>query len=88
LAASIVLLLSVERIVFGGGVMSDGSLLPLVRSALFELLHGYLPALADLQAANTYVCQPALGTSSGIAGALLLAQEELLAVITSNGDSR
>jgi fructokinase len=32
-AASIALMLSTERIVFGGGVMSDGTLIPLVQGA-------------------------------------------------------
>ena len=75
LAASIALMLSVERIVFGGGVMSDGTLVPLVREAMFRLLNGYLPALADRESANAYVCMPSLGSRSGIAGALLLALE-------------
>jgi fructokinase len=75
MAASIALMLSVERVVFGGGVMSDGTLIPLVREAMFEALNGYIPALADREAASGYVCLPALGVNSGIAGALLLAQE-------------
>jgi fructokinase len=75
LAASIALMLSVERIVFGGGVMSDGTLLPLVQEAMFQSLNGYLPALSDREAANAYVCMPSLDGKSGITGALLLAQE-------------
>jgi fructokinase len=77
LAASIVLMLSVERIVFGGGVMSDGTLIPLVQKAMFELLNGYIPALANREAANAYVCAPSLGAKSGITGALLLAEGAL-----------
>jgi fructokinase len=75
LAASIALMLSVERIVFGGGVMSDGTLLPLIQAAMFRSLNGYLPALANRESANAYVCAPLLGSKSGIAGALLLALE-------------
>jgi fructokinase len=75
LAAAIALMLSVERIVFGGGVMSDGTLIPLVLDAMLKVLNGYLPALADREMASAYVCLPSLGASSGIAGALLLAQE-------------
>lgn len=77
LAASIVLMLSVERIVFGGGVMSDGTLIPLVQRNLFDLLNGYIPALASREAATAYLCAPSLGAKSGITGALLLAQEAL-----------
>jgi fructokinase len=75
LAASIALMLSVERIVFGGGVMSDGTLVPRVREVMFRLLNGYVPALAGREAANAYVCQPSLDARSGITGALLLAEE-------------
>jgi fructokinase len=76
LAASIALMLSVERVVFGGGVMSDGTLLPQVREAAFRYLNGYIPALQDAEWAADYVCSPVLGASAGIAGALLLAQME------------
>jgi fructokinase len=75
LAASIALMLSPERVVFGGGVMSDGSLLPLVQAAMFRFLNGYIPALADVERANAYVCLPLLGAKAGITGALLLAQD-------------
>ena len=75
LAASIALMLGVERIVFGGGVMSDGTLLPRVQESMFKLLNGYIPPLADREAAKAYVCGPSLGANAGIAGGLLLAQE-------------
>jgi fructokinase len=76
LAASIVLMHSVERIVFGGGVMSNGSLLPLVRDAAFRCLNGYIPALKDPARMTDHICAPGLGTRAGIAGALFLAQAE------------
>lgn len=75
LAASIVLMHSVERIVFGGGVMSDGSLLPLIQAATSHYLNGYIPALKDASSMADYVCAPGLGHQAGIAGALILAQE-------------
>jgi fructokinase len=74
LATSIALMLSVERVVFGGGVMSDGTLLPLLRVAMLKCLNGYLPALNDADRMTSYLCAPALGGQSGIAGALMLAQ--------------
>jgi fructokinase len=77
LAASIALMHSVERIVFGGGVMSDGSLLPLVQSATSRYLNGYIPALKEVGSMADYVCAPGLGNRAGIVGALLLAHEEL-----------
>jgi fructokinase len=77
LAASIALMHSVERIVFGGGVMSDGTLLPLVRQAAFRYLNGYIPALTTVERMDEYISAPGLGVRAGIAGALLLAQRTL-----------
>jgi fructokinase len=76
LAASIVLMHSVERIVFGGGVMSDGSLLPLVRDAALRYLIGDIPALKDAARMTDHIWAPGLGGRAGIAGALFLAQAE------------
>ena len=75
LAASIALMHSVERIVFGGGVMSNGILLPHVREAMLHFLNGYLPPLNDSELAAKYVCEPALGDRAGVIGALLLAAD-------------
>jgi fructokinase len=74
LASSIALTLSVERIVFGGGVMADGQLIPLVRKATARYLNGYLEPLRDPSRLEDYICAPALGARSGVTGALLLAQ--------------
>lgn len=74
MVASIALTLSAERVVFGGGVMGDGQLLPQVRAAAARYLNGYLAPLNDEQRMTEYVSAPALGARAGIAGALLLAQ--------------
>jgi fructokinase len=74
LAASIALMLSVERIIFGGGVMADRTLHSLVRVAASNCLNAYVAALAEPNRMASYICAPALGAQSGIAGALLLAQ--------------
>lgn len=75
LAASIALLESPEGIVFGGGVMSNGALLPLVSAAMLEYLNGYLAPLRDAERAASYLRAPALGRDSGIVGAILLAMQ-------------
>ena len=75
LAASIVLVWSVERIAFGGGVMSDAALLPRVRAATHACLNGYLPPLKERESLDHYLVAPALGSQSAIAGALLMAQQ-------------
>lgn len=74
LAAAITLAISPQCIVFGGGVMSDGAMLPRVRQAMRGYLGGYLPPLREPAAFDTYLRTPGLGTQSGITGALLLAR--------------
>ena len=43
LAATIALVTSAERIVFSGGVLENGLLLPHIRNATRDALAGYLP---------------------------------------------
>lgn len=77
LTATIALMVSVERVVFGGGVMANGLLLPHIRTAAASALQGYLEPLSQPAALEAYVCAPQLGTKAGIAGAFLLAQRAL-----------
>ncbi|MGH8327177.1 MAG: ROK family protein, partial [Steroidobacteraceae bacterium] len=75
LAATIALMVSSERIVFGGGVVSGGRLLPFIRRAASEWLGGYLPVEARGGGFDRYITAPGLGDSAGIAGAFLLAMQ-------------
>jgi fructokinase len=76
--ASAVLMLSPERIIVGGGVMSDARLLPKVRLAMRASLAGYVPRAEILtNAIDDYVVPPQLGGRSGIAGAFALAEQAL-----------
>lgn len=75
LAASIALMISVERVIFGGGVMANGLLLPHIRSAAANSLHGYVEPLSQPGALDDYIRAPQLGTRAGIAGAFLLAEQ-------------
>jgi fructokinase len=74
LAATIALVASVECIVFGGGVMASGSLLPHIRTAAAASLQGYLQPLAHSGALDSYITAPLLGSRAGISGAFLLAE--------------
>lgn len=74
LAATIALTVSVECIIFGGGVMANGSLLPWIRAATSAYLNNYLQPLNSSGALDRYIVPPLLGTRAGIAGALLLAE--------------
>jgi fructokinase len=69
--------LSPERIVIGGGVMSNPSLLPLVRAQVQELLAGYVQSPAVLADIDRYIVAPGLGNRSGVLGAIALAERVL-----------
>jgi len=73
LAAAITLMLSAERIVFGGGVMANGALLPHVHNATHQYLNNYVEPLRSRERVEEYICAPALGNSAGVLGAILLA---------------
>jgi fructokinase len=63
LAATMALLLSVECIIFGGGVMANGLLLPYIRAAAAATLNGYLQPLSHAGALDRYITGPAAGRS-------------------------
>ena len=67
--ANLVVVLSPERLVVGGGVMQHASLLTRVRAEMAAQLGGYVP----LPPLEQYLVTPALGSRSGILGALALA---------------
>lgn len=81
LACAIALLHAPEVLVIGGGVMSDGSLLPRIRSGALEQLGGYLMHLQDAQSMHAFISPPALGRDSAIAGATQMAQEAAALVV-------
>jgi predicted NBD/HSP70 family sugar kinase len=64
--------LSPQRIVMGGGVSEQATLLPLVRSRLRDLLADYLdtPELTRSDAIDRYVVVPGLGNQAGLLGAI------------------
>jgi fructokinase len=64
--------LSPQRLVMGGGVMSQAGLLPLVRRALADSLAGYIRADALAGGLDAYVVPPGLGDRAGVLGALAL----------------
>jgi fructokinase len=67
--ADCVCTLSPQRIVLGGGVMQQTHLFGLIREELARLLNGYVRA--------GEVVPPALGSRSGVLGALVLAERAL-----------
>jgi fructokinase len=71
---SVICVLSPERIVLGGGVMSAPGLLPLVHREVGALMNGYLDNPALGTGIGDYVTLPRLGSLSGVLGAIGLAR--------------
>ena len=73
LCAQLVVTVSPQRIVLGGGVMSQSQLLPPVRERLLHWLGGYIDRPEILSGIEHYVVPAALGDRTGVLGALVLA---------------
>jgi fructokinase len=71
---NVICVLSPQRVILGGGVMKEPSLLPLVRSRTRELLGGYIAAPELLDGLDEYIVGPALGDRAGVLGAIELAR--------------
>ncbi len=73
---NVICTLSPQRIVVGGGVPKQRTLLSLLRRRLQELLAGYFnaPELTQPDAIDRYIVPPALGDQSGVLGAIELAR--------------
>ena len=65
---------SPERIVMGGGVMSNRQLFPAIRQRVIELLNHYVRAPQVLHRIDEFIVAPWLGAHAGVLGALALAQ--------------
>lgn len=75
LAVNVILLLSPKRVIFGGGVMSNYTLITEIRQTVLNLLNGYAGLGGSKSALNELIVLPGLGERSGIEGALLLAKK-------------
>jgi fructokinase len=73
LCAQLVVTVSPQRIVMGGGVMSQTRLLPLIRARTRHWLGGYINRREIGIGIDRYIVAPGLGDRAGILGALLLA---------------
>jgi fructokinase len=73
LCAQLVLTLSPQRIVMGGGVMAQERLFPAIRQRMQHWLGGYIDSAETLEDVDRYVVPPALGARAGILGAIGLA---------------
>ena len=73
--ANLVLTLSPQRVILGGGVMQQAHLFPRVRAEVLRLLNRYVPLPALGEEIDAYLVPPALGDRAGVLGALALAQD-------------
>ena len=69
---NVICVVSPQRVILGGGVMKQPSLLPLVRARARELLGGYVAELSN--GLDEYIVAPALGDRAGVLGAIELAR--------------
>ncbi len=67
--------LSPQKIVLGGGIMQQASLLPLVRQKVQGLLNDYVQSSHIIKNIADYIVQPGLGNRSGVLGAIALAEQ-------------
>jgi fructokinase len=77
---NVICTVSPQRVILGGGVMNQGTLLPLIRTRVRELIAGYVsvPELSD--GVREYIVKPTLGDRAGVLGAI-----ELARLATDNG---
>ncbi len=77
MAMNALVMFSPEKIILGGGVMQQEHLFPHIRKKTLSLLNGYVQAPQIDEGLINTIVPPALGTKSGITGALLLAKKAL-----------
>ena len=74
---SIMMILSPQMVVLGGGVMEQAHLFPLIHQEVKSQLNGYIQSPTILDRPDRYIVPPALGGRSGVLGAIALAERAL-----------
>lgn len=74
---NLIVTVSPEKIILGGGVMQRESLFPLVRQEALRLLGGYVQSDRLLNHTDEYIVPPALFPVSGLWGSYLLGKKAL-----------
>jgi fructokinase len=72
---NIVVTLSPQRIILGGGVMQNQFLFPVIRSEVVRTLGGYVRHASILERVDEFIVPPRLGNDVGVLGALAMAEE-------------
>ena len=74
---SIILTLSPQKIILGGGIMNNAQLFPMIRKNVLEYINDYIDT-KELRNINSYITPSALNGNQGVMGAIKLAERELL----------
>lgn len=77
MCVNLIVTLSPERIILGGGVMQRKALLPLIRQETRRLLGGYVQTPQVLDGMDEYIVAPELFPLSGLVGSYLLGLKAL-----------
>ena len=77
MCVNLIMTLSPERIILGGGVMQRQSLLKQVREETLRLLNGYIQAPAITEHIDEYIVAPELFPVSGLVGSYLIGKKAL-----------
>lgn len=77
MCVNLIVTLSPERIILGGGVMQRQALLPLIRQETQRLLGGYVQTRQVLEHMDQYIVAPELFPLSGLVGSYLLGLKAL-----------
>lgn len=73
---NILLTVSPERFILGGGVMQQMQLFPMIREYVQELLNGYIQKHEIIVNIKNYIIPPKLGTDVGLLGAAVLSMRK------------
>lgn len=76
--ANLILTLSPQRIILGGGVMHQDHLFPMIREEVQRILNGYMQTRELMEDIDNYIVPPALGDEAGILGAIALGMQAAL----------
>jgi len=77
MCVNLIMTLSPERIILGGGVMQRAGLMEKVRSETLRLLNGYIQSPAILEHIDEYIVYPELFPVSGLVGSYLIGKKAL-----------
>ena len=69
---SLVLTLSPQRVIMGGGVMKQQQIFPKLRQRVLELLAGYVQSPTIVDEIDRYIVPPGLGDNAGLLGGIAL----------------